>query len=757
MVKEMKTKKSIKSVLALMLVSLMLLTPLLSVDTFAMEVDDDYCGLDLENLYTPNLPSDNDAPSYTNLSSYDPRINNATTPVKSQGDLGVCTLFATNAAFESAVYKQTGMKSSYSEEAMRMVLSKSLFMQNNLTTEKGYYLYGHEKDPRTVEAALQYLTNFNPPIINSNTVNWVAPNYESQVPYTENDEINSWRLNMDTYANAYVTGTANVRISQIKDAILQYGAVYKTFCHRLDRYNEVTASYGVYHSNSFGPDHAIAVVGWDDDYPVENFLEGYRPQNDGAWLIKNSWDTDWGDEGYAWISYEDDSFNHETHGVVITDVDNVSKNEKSLSYDFLPLTYGTCVDLGTDSNCLYTCNVYDVSELNDEYGSINKVTFYGSNIGDFYRVYIAPVNEDGTLPDVDTLTNHCAYGCIEYEGYITHDLQTPYVLDASVDKYAIIVALSSFDEYVCVSQESSSTNERWVNSANLGESYIYEDGSWVDVAEGNTSVGRYNFCIRPVLLRRTPITQDSQLSESVTYCQDNGVTIDINLNGNQIYSIWNSDTLLREDVDFTRDGDSVTLKKSFLDDLSTTNYTNVTFEFTDGANQILKIYPKALLDVTVSGKVAQGQTLVVDAVYSDATVPSTEEVTYQWQSSSDGNVWSDISSANSGEYTLTETDRYKYIRCAVSVDGYQNVILPETKYSLSTDTKVVLYGDVDMNGKINTFDASLVQKYVSGIKDLDASQMVAADVTGDGFVNTFDASSIQKYIAGYFTSFPVES
>lgn len=35
-------------------------------------------------------------------------------------------------------------------------------------------------------------------------------------------------------------------------------------------------------------DHAVLLVGWDDNYPKENFLEGNRPEQDGAWLIRNS-------------------------------------------------------------------------------------------------------------------------------------------------------------------------------------------------------------------------------------------------------------------------------------------------------------------------------------------------------------------------------------------------------------------------------------------------------------------------------------
>ncbi len=51
--------------------------------------------------------------------------------------------------------------------------------------------------------------------------------------------------------------------------------------------------------------HAVTIIGWDDNYSRENFKSSCRPQNDGAWLILNSWGADWGNNGTAWVSYED--------------------------------------------------------------------------------------------------------------------------------------------------------------------------------------------------------------------------------------------------------------------------------------------------------------------------------------------------------------------------------------------------------------------------------------------------------------------
>ena len=45
------------------------------------------------------------------------------------------------------------------------------------------------------------------------------------------------------------------------------------------------------------------IVGWDDNYPKENFNE--QPQGDGAFLCVNSWGEEFGQKGYFYVSYYD--------------------------------------------------------------------------------------------------------------------------------------------------------------------------------------------------------------------------------------------------------------------------------------------------------------------------------------------------------------------------------------------------------------------------------------------------------------------
>lgn len=53
--------------------------------------------------------------------------------------------------------------------------------------------------------------------------------------------------------------------------------------------------------------HAVTIIGWDDNYSKNNFNSNCRPENDGAWLIVNSWGANWGNNGTAWVSYEDEA------------------------------------------------------------------------------------------------------------------------------------------------------------------------------------------------------------------------------------------------------------------------------------------------------------------------------------------------------------------------------------------------------------------------------------------------------------------
>jgi cathepsin L len=54
---------------------------------------------------------------------------------------------------------------------------------------------------------------------------------------------------------------------------------------------------GVFNERDGGNvNHGVTLIGWDD--------------NKQAWLIKNSWGTGWGEDGYMWINYNSNSIGY---------------------------------------------------------------------------------------------------------------------------------------------------------------------------------------------------------------------------------------------------------------------------------------------------------------------------------------------------------------------------------------------------------------------------------------------------------------
>ena len=97
-----------------------------------------------------------------------------------------------------------------------------------------------------------------------------------------------------------------------------------------------------------------------------------------------------------------------------------------------------------------------------------------------------------------------------------------------------------------------------------------------------------------------------------------------------------------------------------------------------------------------------------------------------------------------------------------STDSYEEIsvangeIIENIDFTLVADD-YILYGDVNGDDNVSSFDAALTLQYSAGlITDWTDDQIIAGDVNGDENISSYDAALILQYSAGLIDEFPVE-
>jgi C1A family cysteine protease len=272
----------------------------------------------------------------------------------------------------------------------------------------------------------------------------------------------------------YEAGTDLSNIDVIKQAVMDHGVVGTALC-----YDESFMSNYVHYqpaSSTMLPNHAVAIVGWDDDKTTQ------APEN-GAWLCKNSWGSGWGLDGYFWISYYDKCAGHHPEMGAIS-----FQNVEPMRYDNIYChDYHGWRDTKTDASEVFNTFVAGGDEL------LESVSFFTAADDVMYAIEIFDEFSGG----VHSGGLASKTGVLGHRGFHTIDLDYPVVLSAG-DDFHIYLHLSdggyAFDRTSDVPVLLGARYRVTVESAAApGESYFWNGSSWVDFT---TEQPTGNFCIK---------------------------------------------------------------------------------------------------------------------------------------------------------------------------------------------------------------------------------------------------------------------
>lgn len=386
-------------------------------------------------------------------SIYDPAAT-IVNPVQNQGIFGTCWAFAAVASAESSVYNQLRHQGipynvetnyiKYSPWALAWLKSappvevdvydEKLHPSAPLSEE-----YMQPFSSKVYRGGLSYLDlEFNMSMGIGLKKMKIGDKKDLIAPadYTDEDDIH--------LHNCFIVDNLQEpeNISRAKKMLLEYGAaVAGISAEGLFQDNAVD----FYRNKALPADHAVTVIGWDDDYDFSASGMRVAPEHKGAWIIRNSWGRDWADKGDCYLSYEDKGI--ELFASLDMDLDADCFDNIATHEDFYDgARYG-------EDDVIYNVELPASASFASAYMAkenefIKAVGMYVADDGMAYNIRIYrdcdKMPLDGRKPDYEQEGIFGEDGTPELKGYRTVQLAQPVSL-AKGQKYLVEVSLVDRD------------------------------------------------------------------------------------------------------------------------------------------------------------------------------------------------------------------------------------------------------------------------------------------------------------------------
>ena len=301
--------------------------------------------------------------------------------VKDQGWMGACWTFGMSSALESVLLK-AGIPFNVSMNNMKTVMkyspygSMEVFEGGTNLASAGYLLSWLGAIPCGADT-YDELGKITMPIVTDQNI------HVQDIIFIPNNEIPN--------------GT------QMKLAIMKYGSLdvsffgQASFDDEAQYYNPKT--YAQYADLPESANHEVSIIGWDDNFPKEKFL--YTPPGNGAWIVKNSYGPDWGDNGIVYVSYYDKSLLKYAPGKVtdyaaIPIIENTVPYNKNYQYDITWLS-----NFAPSNGTISYMNVFEA--LDDDLIAGVGTYFNGSGVNYTVKIFVndeLKLTQEGVSPYV---------------------------------------------------------------------------------------------------------------------------------------------------------------------------------------------------------------------------------------------------------------------------------------------------------------------------------------------------------------------
>ncbi len=398
--------------------------------------------------------------------------------IRNQSPYGTCWGFAPTSLAELSVLNNDGTLLDLSE-------LHSIYFAYHYTSADG-------KDgvKYLPTAGYNYLSmGGDPSFIYHTYANWVGAADEKTAPYSEAAATLESGLSNDIamkdsahLRNFYIVNKADRKY--IKQLIKEYGGVGMSYYDDNQYYDYSTNSY--YSTVSDNTNHAISVVGWDDDKVTNS-------SNKGAWLVRNSWGSDeYSHFGYFWMSYDEPSIYDRVYALdCVSDTGSSDDDfyDHNYQYDLSAYSQYGWIGTGTSSTI---ANIFTATGTQ----LLKAVGVETQNPNIYYTVSIYTDIADSSNPESGTLVR-TQTGSFTYQGFHTIKMDNPLTLTKG-KTFSVVIKLESMDGksgayYVMESKYNLGNAASWYCGGEKGQSFYYNYG-WRDMVEsmgGNVRIKAY--------------------------------------------------------------------------------------------------------------------------------------------------------------------------------------------------------------------------------------------------------------------------